>query len=48
MAEGFSFGLRREVFQAITRRHDWFDDKRMQHLSTEQVGGATFSPMSLG
>ena len=32
MAEGFSFGLRRDVFEAITRRHGWLDEKRMQHL----------------
>jgi len=32
MSEGFSFSLRREAFEAIVRRHDWFDEKRMQHL----------------
>jgi hypothetical protein len=31
-AEGFSFGLRRDIFEAITKRHGWFDSKRMQSL----------------
>ena len=31
-ADGFSFGLRRDVFEAIVRRHGWLDSTRMQHL----------------
>ena len=31
-AEGFSYGLRREVFEAIVRRHNLYDGKKMDHL----------------
>ena len=31
-AEGFSYGLRREIFETIVRRHGWYDATRMQHL----------------
>jgi hypothetical protein len=31
-SESFSYGLRRDVFESIARRHGWYDDKRMQHL----------------
>jgi hypothetical protein len=31
-AEGFSYGLRREIFEAITRRHGLYDTKRIGHL----------------
>ena len=31
-SESFSYGLRRDVFESIVRRHDWYDGKRMQHL----------------
>src|ERR1700722_19880750 len=31
-AESFSFALRRDAFQAIARRHGWYEETRMQHL----------------
>lgn len=31
-AEGFSYGLRRSIFESIVRRHGWFESARMAHL----------------
>ena len=31
-SENFSFGLRRDIFEQITRRHGWFEEQRMNHL----------------
>ena len=33
-SDGFSYSLRRDIFESIVRRHDLYDAKRMQHLHT--------------
>jgi len=33
-SDGFSYSLRRDIFDSIVRRHDLYDAKRMQHLHT--------------